>query len=528
MKYHKDYEIDSSFIIDKSIIEWRVTGTGEYVLAVKNKRKYFVKRNLSVRYPNKGLPKESYEMYKKNALDLQKTIEKLRSLLKDVSVDKDCVVNIEDSFWDSENKYALITRYIPNGLEQNYDFSSLSKEKFVNFIKQTAKELAIVHEKGVIHGDIKCQNFIIVKKDDNYIPYLIDFDSSYPKNEIPVWNNLGGTYDYLSPESIVYTIKENNSEAKTITSAVDIFSLGLCFYKWWANGFPQKNEKYNNVGEAILCDDNITYNKKFDVIIGDKCNATISSLINWMLAKESSERPTAEQVYRVLDDQLEIPDEFINCEGINNFELELWPYHQLIADSLSKKELIAKKIKSFNKYDNPNVEFKYLIKHRDNSEEILSIFELIDKNLVRIKGAKVSETWPKDNINFVDAITIAKLGYAKIEKIEENFKNSYLITTINGMQYTKGKNFLIANGLAKAKDDYDVKTEDAPWPEHGNHYNLEKMAELGIKNISRIEINGEHRYILTYNDTYDDHTQIVAKGVSIKTLKIMGVVSWKN
>ena len=75
MKYNGIYDVDPAFLCG-DVILWKNTGNGEYVIATKGGKKYFVKRNMHVRYPSRDLPDSVYNMYKSEADALQKKQER--------------------------------------------------------------------------------------------------------------------------------------------------------------------------------------------------------------------------------------------------------------------------------------------------------------------------------------------------------------------------------------------------------------------------------------------------------------------
>ena len=101
------------------------------------------------------------------------------------------------------------------------------------------------------------------------------------------------------------------------------------------------------------------------------------------------------------------------------------------------------------------------------------------------------------------------------------FRKRYLITTASGREFDKGYEWLIAEGLARPKI---VSVDaDTPWPEHGTAYCNENMARLGVKSISRMEVGGEHRYRIVYNEIVDGKNKVNER-VPVNNLKLMGFI----
>lgn len=522
MKYNGIYEVDPAFL-DGSTILWKNTGNGEYIIATKGGKKYFVKRNMHARYPTRGEPEAVYDKYKAEADALQKKQERLRTLMKGLDWTTDHIVVEEENFWDSEKMFTTVTPCIPDVFPDTYDYKSIPLDSFIQLAKSVADALDKLHSHGVIHGDLKGKNILVSNKGSKYIAYLIDFDSSYPADSIPEWESIGGSDGYQSPEVMLYGSDEGAAPKETITPATDIFSLGVVFHKWWTGSFPGVDLEHGSVGAAVYLDKTVTIDKKFNVRIGDNCGATLQSLINWMFAKNPVERPTAKQVSDVLADRLEVPEAFHKGNDDKPFDSELWDAHKLVAELLSVNDLKSKGLKSLKRINegSGSASLKYRIVKKDGTERNITISELCDAGYATYKGAEVGAPWTEHMIEFESAEVIAKKGYAKIRKVQLAFRKRYLITTASGREIDKGYEWLITEGLAHPKT---ISVDaDTPWPEHGTAYCTENMARLGVKRISRMEVGGEHRYKIVYNQIVDGKNKVNER-VPVNNLKLMGFI----
>ena len=524
MKYNGVFEVDPSFVKGDSIV-WCFTGNGEYIIATKGGKKYFVKRNMHVRYPVKGDSKEIYNKNKAQATSLQKKQEKLTSLMKGLNWETDHIVVEEEHFWDSDNMFTTVTPLVPNALPEKFDYASLNLSEFIGLAKETACALDKLHTRGIIHGDIKDKNIVVTGKGGKYTPYLIDFDTSYSIDDVPERDpesdEVGGSAGYQSPELMAYGVGEMAKD--TITTATDIFSLGVVFHKWWTGLFPSVDIEHGSVGAAVYLEREVTINKKFNARIGENCGATLLSLINWMFAKSHTDRPTAKQVAMVLDDKIEVPEIFHKGGDAKPFDGELWDAHKLIAEPLTVSELKELGVKSFKRINEGcgSAGLKYRVVKSDGSEEKLSIIELCSLGYAKSKGAEVDEPWEDHKIEFESADEIVKKGYAKIRRALFSFRKRYLITTVSGLEIDKGMEWLVSEGLAHLKlVEVDA---DTPWPEHGKEYCFDNMAVLGVKSVSRMEVGGEHRYRLVYNEIVDGKNKTNER-VHVNNLKLMGFI----
>lgn len=521
MKYH-GYEIDPHFISGKSI-KWQLTGCGEYVLGKKNGHTYFIKRNVRVRFPNEGDPEVVYNKYKAESEAVVRKQKVLRKRMSGLSWETDHIVVEEENFKDESNMFTTVTAYIPDALPNTYDYGELDLPEFLDLSNRLAVILKKLHACNVIHGDLKEGNVIVVNKGGAYVPYLIDFDSSYSADEIPAWDSIGGSEGYQSPEIVLYGSDEGAAESNTITSATDIFTMALIMHRWWAGAFPGVDLERGSVGAAVCLDKAVTIDKKFDVKIGGNCGATIMSLIQWMLAKDPASRPSAEQVSAVLSDELEVPEAYQTGSDENPFDIELWPVHMAVAELYPVAELKKKGVRSFRRINtlSGSNELQYQVGAKDGEVKVLSVEDLLKSGYAKAVAPLVDEPWEEDNIEFVSSEEISAKGYCKIERARMLYRKSYIITTNTGMRFDNGSKWLISEGLAR----YTVGNvdSDTPWPEHGTTYAYENMARFGVKSVSRVEVAGEHRYRIVYNKTVDGKNK-VADMVSGNNLIIMGFI----
>lgn len=174
--------------------------------------------------------------------------------------------------WNKDSGiYYLRMEYCDGGdvyqyLKQNgmhcYDFQ-FDKTKYnflIEFCKQVSRGLKYIHEKNIIHRDIKLQNVLIKYKNDKVEFKISDFGfacydlSTNSPNDKGIakdiakdiirkkYNKLCGTPYYMAPEIV---ININNSKDQNNTycynKLVDVWSLGICIYELVFGGFPFVN-----------------------------------------------------------------------------------------------------------------------------------------------------------------------------------------------------------------------------------------------------------------------------------------------
>ena len=163
---------------------------------------------------------------------------------------------------------------------------TFNNEEIMNIIKQIASGLALLHDKGIIHNDIKPANIVYITDQNDKKQYFItDFGISLEiktlvKNENKNKLASAKTVVYASPEKL----EGNYTEPKS-----DIFSLGVVIYEL-AGG----KDMTIVPGEII---------RKGGVLKIDNGNisADVQKLMQMCLINDYQKRPTSKDIVTFLD-----------------------------------------------------------------------------------------------------------------------------------------------------------------------------------------------------------------------------------
>ncbi len=154
-------------------------------------------------------------------------------------------------------------------------------ETLLNVGRQTALALATAHAHGIVHRDVKPENIMV--RTDGYVK-LVDFGLArhIALDRSTAGGFPAGTLRYMSPEQI---------RGEPLTSASDIFSLGLVLYELAAGQHPYAQSSTLDGAVAIVSEpvpDIHLWNPSLP--------PALASLIGAMLSKEPSQRPAAAEV----------------------------------------------------------------------------------------------------------------------------------------------------------------------------------------------------------------------------------------
>lgn len=118
----------------------------------------------------------------------------------------------------------LVCEYLENGtLADIIRDGYLASEEVVGIIEQVVQALAYLHEKGIVHGDVKPSN---IGFDAEEAPKLLDFglanSIAAPLSADGNFGSGGGTYAYMSPEKI---------QGHAFDQRVDLWALAVTMFE---------------------------------------------------------------------------------------------------------------------------------------------------------------------------------------------------------------------------------------------------------------------------------------------------------
>ena len=161
---------------------------------------------------------------------------------------------------DINNNYAVFDLLGPSLKDQLSKKGKYNYEVTIDIASQIVTILEHIHIRGILHRDIKLENFMSGLNDKDTI-YLIDYglSKSYLKNNEHVkksinTNNIVGTIEYISP---------NVHEGMTPSRRDDLISLGYILVHMLLGELPWKeliNDKTIIIYKQSIMQKNTSYN----------------------------------------------------------------------------------------------------------------------------------------------------------------------------------------------------------------------------------------------------------------------------
>lgn len=170
--------------------------------------------------------------------------------------------------------------------------ASINQSQVQIWAKQILHGLSAIHQAGIVHCDLKPENFLIGS--DNTVQ-ITDFGiASLPgqDNDPELLSRGVGTLHYLAPEIL-------NGEG--YTPLTDIYSVGVSLYQLLTNNLPFEGTSAAELINRIVVGEKIPLNT-----LAPEINPALAAVIDRAMAKDASER------YRTATDFLEALEQIDN------------------------------------------------------------------------------------------------------------------------------------------------------------------------------------------------------------------------
>lgn len=267
------------------------SGFSKWGFGTRGGKTYFVKEFLSPTYPADD--KVYTEEKKKSKIVLcTKYVEQKKKIYEALRKVTDGNLVVVEQFFRVGAKYYISTQAITGSPLSITDIASYPFIDRLQLCCSVAHAMARVHEKNIVHADIKPDNILVIPTRLNGLkPNIIDFDCSFFENESPkLGEELNGDMVYLSPEVFLHLAGIESN----LTTQIDVFALGLLFYQYLTGTLPVFDKtKYQYAYEAILDGKELGLN----AVKNETCQALIQKMLNI----DPKNRPQIRSVFNTLN-----------------------------------------------------------------------------------------------------------------------------------------------------------------------------------------------------------------------------------
>ena len=146
----------------------------------------------------------------------------------------DAIVLPSTNNFGEEIEYQIgIMEYVQGGNLRHYMDNAPQEEEIVEILKGTLRGLSYLHERNIIHRDIKPPNILLSREGDKIIPKICDFGiSKFSGSEATTLSNVIGTFEYMSPEQL------GSHPDQKISTNSDLWSVGIMTYELFTEELP--------------------------------------------------------------------------------------------------------------------------------------------------------------------------------------------------------------------------------------------------------------------------------------------------
>jgi eukaryotic-like serine/threonine-protein kinase len=276
--------------------DFRVVGAGlsKWTFAARDGREYFIKEFLSPTFPDEHAPGSARTKMRKRqrCAAFERHHRRIQDALASVSgYGGNLIVTLDFFRWGA--KYYKVTEKVEVAGLSPAAVASLGLQDRLVLLKTVAHSLKILHDRGIVHGDLKPSNVLIKRTELGYTTKLIDFDNAYLAGEPPPPDEIVGTMNYYAPELVGY-IQGSGTAEHELTQQADVFALGLVYSEYLTGGLPPFDAgTYQYAGVAALAGEVLR-------LPATMLPAGVEDLVNRMLLAAPTARPTVAEIHATL------------------------------------------------------------------------------------------------------------------------------------------------------------------------------------------------------------------------------------
>jgi serine/threonine protein kinase len=160
-----------------------------------------------------------------------------------------CIARVLDSGLTTDRRPYLVMDYVPGvAITQFCDARRMSVQQRLALFAQVCDAVQHAHHKGIVHRDLKPSNVLVMERDGEPLPVIIDFGvaksvtgavQGMTLHTLP--GRLLGTPEYMSPEQARSDLD--------IDTRTDVYSLGVLLYELLTGCLPLASDQLRNLAD---------------------------------------------------------------------------------------------------------------------------------------------------------------------------------------------------------------------------------------------------------------------------------------
>jgi len=282
------------------------SGGGRCIWAFAEKRGdgYFVKKFLDPKWPTEmsmGGP-ASKQRRREECLEFERRHREVNSRINPRALGGGNLVTAIDFFRDGTTYYKVTDRI---EAEKATDLRDYSIRQAAVILRTLCHSIKLLHRAGIVHGDLKPDNVLLQKSGtgDLYTAKVIDFDDAYPSGDPPPPDQVVGDQRYGAPEWLRYVKGDPAVAPDQLTTAADVFTLGLIFHVYLTGELPGYDQsRFGAAAEAVWSAQPLGLSPALD--------PRAAALLRRMLSPTITDRPDlGELLHQLADERILIPSD---------------------------------------------------------------------------------------------------------------------------------------------------------------------------------------------------------------------------
>lgn len=193
--------------------------------------------------------------------------------------------------------YCIVTEFMPHGSLDKYirkkhpeDICPLSGSQLTSIAIGIAHGMMHLHEKGIIHRDLKAANIVLDKK---FFPRICDFGIARFGDDGGMTQKIG-TPNYMAPELIASNLYDNK---------VDVYAYAMILYEMSEGIRAFKGLKLKEIFNCVV-------NNEQRPEFSKRTPLSLQKLISRCWSQDPEERPSFEEIFELFksNDKLAFPN----------------------------------------------------------------------------------------------------------------------------------------------------------------------------------------------------------------------------
>ena len=259
-----------------------------FATAEKDKKVYFIKRLLSIKYTEKT---------KKLCTAFESVKNKLYRQLSKESTEFSSCPKVIDFFREKTFYYVVTERIVGVQCDTKELFLSLSIQQRLDLFKIIVYSFYGLEKNHIVHGDVKPENLLLKKVNKHFVSKLIDLESAFFSSNPPERGCIVGTDPYSSPELIDFNNEDSDIKYE-LSPKSDIFSLGVILYELVCGEYPISTLENAYAFEISQINEELIFNVD--------CSKELKNLILSMLDLNPQKRPGVMAILKTLKEVSDI------------------------------------------------------------------------------------------------------------------------------------------------------------------------------------------------------------------------------